>query len=102
MARNPDLETTARELPVAMAGLGRTVQYMPEPTAVEASYRHDAGTCAVCDVSAKGCWCRFCPTCDRVWLAMKSAERDDERPHHGIKEEECPECAADAPAGSSS
>jgi hypothetical protein len=72
--------------------------YVSAPDAERARDLRQAGACAVCDVRAKGCWCRWCPACSRFWLAYRSARRnpDLDADHHGVKAETCAPCAASA------
>lgn len=97
MARNPDLETTAREIPIPMAALnGTRVEYLPAPTAEEVAHREAAGACAVCDFHVKGCWCRWCGVCSRWWVSERPAARKPDADHHGTEPATCPPCIAAA------
>jgi hypothetical protein len=82
-------------MPAAETFTGATGGYLPIPTANEVQDREAAGACPVCDMRAKGCYCRWCEACRRYWLALRSSLRDPEAEHHhGIKGEACAPCAA--------
>lgn len=94
---DPDLTDTERDLEVPAAVLTKTrILYSRPPTPEEAAYAEERGICAVCDVSTRGCWCRWCGTCSRFYMAIKSTARTPGGDHHGIKVERCPTCMAAA------